>query len=154
MRPLVFLSIATAKRLSHSCWASLSVAVPVLITIVLVSWAAAPPAAAPMSAATSPRPRAHAVRRAVIALLLVIDFPLWLVEFSSVYMRNAPPGRQAGSPPPGRGDAAQGIGQEPAVARWAERRRHRGRLLNRPSAVDKLGHCCTRPLRAVTERHP
>src|SRR5712671_759995 len=118
MRPLVFLSIATAKRLSHSCWASLSVAVPVLITIVLVSWAAAL-AAAPMSAATSPRARAHAV----IALLLVIDFPLWRVEFSSVYMRDAPPGRQAGSPPPGRGDAAQGIGQEPAVARWAVRRR-------------------------------
>src|SRR5258705_13212178 len=111
MRPLVFLSIATAKRLSHSCWASLSVAVPVLITIVLVSWAAAP-AAAPMSAATSPRARAHAV----IALLLVIDFPLWLVEFSSVYMRDPPPGRQAGSPPPGRGGAAQGIGQEPAGA--------------------------------------
>src|SRR5712671_8129740 len=96
MRPLVFLSIATAKRFSHSCWASLSVAVPVLITIVLVSWAAAL-AAAPMSAATSPRARPHAV----IALLLVIDFPLWRVKFSSVYMRAAPPGRQDGSPPAG-----------------------------------------------------
>src|SRR5712671_5748909 len=136
MRPLVFLSIATAKRLSHSCWASLSVAVPVLITIVLVSWAAAPPAAAPMSAATSPRPRAHAVRRALIALLLVIDFPLWLVEFSSVYMRNAPPGRQA--PPAATRQRRPG---------WARNQRlhgrrcaagHRGRLLNRPSAVDKL----------------
>src|SRR5712675_807345 len=130
MRPLVFLSIATAKRLSHSCWASLSVAVPVLITIVLASWAAAL-AAAPMSAATSPRARAHAV----IALLLVIDFPLWRVKFSSVYMRDAPPGRQDGSPPPGRGDAAQGIGQEPAVARAAGAAGHRGRLLNRPLAV-------------------
>src|ERR1700716_2483824 len=88
MRPLVFLSIATAKRFSHSCWASLSVAVPVLITIVLVSWAAAP-AAAPTSTAASPRARAHAV----IALLF-IDFPLWLLKFSSVYMRNAQPGRQ------------------------------------------------------------
>src|ERR1700716_4061764 len=89
MRPLVFFSMATAKRFSHSCWASLSVAVPVLITIVLVSWAAAPPAAALMSAAASPRARAHAV----IALLF-IDFPLWLLKFSSVYMRNAQPGRQ------------------------------------------------------------
>src|SRR6267378_2967726 len=99
MRPLVFLSIAAAKRFSHSCWASLSVAVPVLITIVLVSWAAAL-AAAPMSAATSPRARAHAARRAVVAVL-VIDFPLWLVKFSSVYMRAAPPGRQAAPPPAG-----------------------------------------------------
>src|ERR1700720_4339421 len=95
MRPLVFLSMAAAKRFSHSCWASLRVAVPVLITIVLVSWAMAPPAAAPKSAAASPRARARAARRAVIALL-VIDFPLRAREFSSVYMRNAPPGRQAG----------------------------------------------------------
>src|SRR5712671_1044612 len=118
MRPLVFLSIATAKRLSHSCWASLRVAVPVLITIVLVSWAAAL-AAAPMSAATSPRARAHAV----IALLLVIDFPLWLVNFRQSTCATP---RREGKPPrrrPGRGDAAHGIGQEPAVARWAERRR-------------------------------
>src|SRR3984893_18894396 len=111
MRPLVFLSIATAKRLSHSCWASLSVAVPVLITIVLVSWAAAPPAAAPMSAAASPR--AHAV----IALLLVIGFPLWLVNFRQSTC--ATPRREGKRRRPGRGSAAQaGVGQEPAVARW------------------------------------
>jgi hypothetical protein len=27
-------------------------------------------------------------------LLLVIDFPLWLLTFLSVYMRHPPPGRQ------------------------------------------------------------
>src|SRR5258705_3584732 len=100
MRPLVFLSIATAKRLSHSCWASLSVAVPVLITIVLASWAAAL-AAAPMSAATSPRARAHAV----IALLLVIDFPLWLVKFSQSSCATPRPEGQPPRRPARRRDA-------------------------------------------------
>src|SRR4030081_989394 len=131
MRPLVFLSIATAKRLSHSCWASLSVAVPVLITIALVSWAIAPPAAAPMSAATSPRARAHAV----IALLLVIDFPLWLVIFRQSTgatprregKRRRPRRRSAGRDRPGTSGCTVGSAAG-----------HRGRLLNRPSAVDKL----------------
>src|SRR4030081_1200639 len=101
MRPLVFLSIATAKRFSHSCWASLSVAVPVLITIALVSWAIAPPAAAPMSDATSRRARAHAV----IALLLVIDFPLWLVNFR--HSTCAPPRREGKRRRPRRGSAGR-----------------------------------------------
>src|SRR3982074_868169 len=131
MRPLVFLSIATAKRFSHSCWASLSVAVPVLITIALVSWPMAPPAAAPMSAATSARARAHAV----IALLLVIDFPVWLVNFLRSTCatprregkRRRPPRGSAGRDRPGTSGCTVGSAAG-----------HRGRLLNRPSAVDKL----------------
>src|SRR6266436_1035713 len=50
MRPLVVLSISTAKRFIHSCWASLRVAVASLMVMDL-SWAAAVPDKVATSAA-------------------------------------------------------------------------------------------------------
>src|SRR6201987_5441598 len=55
MRPLVFFSILAAKRLSHSCWASLRVAVASLTTIALLSCAAA------LAAPAAARPEASAL---------------------------------------------------------------------------------------------
>jgi hypothetical protein len=54
MRPLVFFSIAAANRFIHSCWASLSVAVLIFITMVF-SWTLSCAAAVLQSAALPAR---------------------------------------------------------------------------------------------------
>src|SRR5712671_5564432 len=74
MRPLAVLSIATAKRFIHSCWASLRVAVASLMVMDL-SWAAAPPGKVAMSAAARKNAPARTPDRAVMEKLVFIDSP-------------------------------------------------------------------------------
>src|SRR6516164_3920000 len=77
MRPLVFFSIAAANRFIHSCWASLSVAVPSFITMVL-SWAAAGFPEGAHANAAKPRANAQPARRVGVGLddLAISSSPL------------------------------------------------------------------------------